>query len=138
MKQLTISADSWHFKLATFGALKAYDNQTDLCRYFWAIVRGILRAPSLILLGVAVGWMFVVAPVMAIVVWALHGRFVPDDSAILGFGVWLILALIVAKIAFDEWRDKLPRQQHQPSLVKTAYRGWKEKTCVLVEVKDAP
>jgi hypothetical protein len=138
MKRLTINVNSWHYKLALYGHLDEEYGRTDLCRYFWALVRGVLKAPLLVSAGVVAGFVLVVGPLMALVVWAISGQLVPDDIAAVGFGAWLIAAIMTSFLCVDELRrrQRYAQQTNPPGLLKSAYRGWKEKTCVLVELAD--
>jgi len=133
MKTLTIDRNSWHYRLAKFG--KLYDEGgTDLCSYFWALVRGVVSVPFSIIVGVLAGFLLF-APILALIVWAVEGRYPVEIfalfgsflyciSAFIGFVVWFVLRGV-------EKIGSTPPMQ----LVKAGYRGWKEKTCVLVEVK---
>lgn len=133
MKRLTISRDSWHYKLALYGLLNEHRSETDLCRYWWALVRGVLRAPFLAVLGALVVFAMVVDPLLALAVYVGTGFlvmpfFFPLTVALYGG------AFVVAVGMYTDWRRE-HRKCESPGLVGTAYRGWKDKTCVLVQVE---
>lgn len=132
MKKLTISRDSWHYKLAQYGQLRDSD-ETDLCRYWWALVRGVLAAPFLVLVGTGLGFLFVVAPLMPFVVWLTTGVFHVAEYAFAGLVLWAAALVFVGYFALQEYSRR--HRNDPPGLVRSAYHGWKKKTCVLVEVR---
>jgi hypothetical protein len=132
MKRLEISRDSWHYRLALFGLLNAERTETDLCRYFWALVRGVLRAPFLALVGAGFAYVMLVVPALCFVVWLQTGYLVTTDQLFVGLTFWAVIAFFCA--AFYTQERAHARQYRPPGLVKSAYRGWKDKTCVLVEI----
>lgn len=139
MKKLTIRADSWHYRLAKYGRLNAdWDGRTDLCRYFWALLRGVLFAPALVAIGVFFG-SFLTAPVVALVVVVLHGPFELEGLwaafAIVGSAIWFVGAAGAVSVGVRVWMESRTPASRLPGLIKTAYRGWREKTCVLVEIE---
>jgi hypothetical protein len=120
VKRLTISRNSWHYKLALYGKLDEDRDETDLCRYWWALVRGVLRAPFLALVG-------------AVVVYAATGVLVSPDALPMTLALYGV-GTVIAVSAYRDWVRK-SRPRREPGLVATAYHGWKEKTCVLVRVE---
>lgn len=132
MKNLTVNRNSWHFKLASYGLLDTTYRQLDLCQYFWALARGLGRAPVSILAGVLVLYCLIVSPLMALWVWAAWGAFVPDEPAFVGMGFALFICVGCGVIYALEADYKTPSAVR---LARAGYRGWKEKTCVLIEVK---
>lgn len=128
---LSINRNSWHYRLASYGHLSQYDDRTDLCRYFWALVRGALKAPAIVAVLAALLWALVVAPTLCLLVWAATGVLYWSDSAGIGTFLWAWAAGTFLMFAIQEKRTSLPGAR----LVAAGYRGWKEKTCVLVELK---
>jgi VIT1/CCC1 family predicted Fe2+/Mn2+ transporter len=125
--KLTINANSWHYRLARYGLLDENWYQTDLCQYFWAMVRGVLRAPLLVVAGVFLGYFMVVLPVIAGIVWLFFGSFL-GDFLVISFVLWGLAVAIVGIAGAEHLRYS------EPGIIRSTYRGWKEKTCVLVEV----
>jgi uncharacterized integral membrane protein len=144
MKALTIDANSWHYKLALYGHLTAdpYSGRLDLCRYFWALLRGALKAPAIVAAVVLAAMTLVVHPLAALVTFVKWGHFDPPLIGIIGiviagYAIFFFVVLYVARV-LRERRERRDYRSSEPGLIKTAYRGWKEKTCVLVEVKHSP
>lgn len=134
MKSLTINANSWHYRLALYGHLDTdYDDgRTDLCRYFWALVRGFFKAPFIVVVGACLGYALVMGPLLAVVVWLGTGFYVPDTVAVAGMGMWFMAGILFGALwVQDQKFDNSPALQ----LAGAAYRGWKDKTCVMVEVR---
>jgi hypothetical protein len=132
MKRLEISRDSWHYRLALFGLLNAERTETDLCRYFWALVRGVLRAPFLAVVGAGLAYVMVLSPVLCFVVWLQYGH-LPTPFALFAGGVaWLCVVWFCFLVYLQERRNA--RRNAPPGVIKSAYHGWKDKTCVLVEI----
>lgn len=130
--KLTIERKSWHYKLATFGWLDVdYDDQTDLCRYFWALVRGAGRVPFFILVGAGVLWVLVLNLLVMLAVFISTGIFHVTTASEVGLAVWLVGALMGGMFYVIETGKEVPGAR----LITAGYRGWKEKTCVIVDLK---
>jgi hypothetical protein len=133
--KLSANKKSWHFRLASYGGLSEYADQTDLCSYFWAGVRGVALSCFLAVLGSLIGFFVVVAPGIQIVAWCLG---VPLDwyaPAIGGYIVWCGAAIIAFAHFYGRGAKTLIVSTPAAKLVGAGYRGWKEKTCVLIDVK---
>ena len=139
--QLAISRNSLVFKVARYGGLYAED-QADLCSVFWCFLWGLLRAPFFVALGgVAgglIGFLFLMLPAILIAVWIQTGILV-DPAVLVAEGVaWVVLGYLFYSFWTRE-QDKrnvvADAASSTVNLVKAGYRGWKDKTCVLVEVR---
>jgi hypothetical protein len=133
VKRLTISRNSWHYKLALYGLLNEDRDETDLCRYWWALVRGVLRAPFLALAGAVVVYAVLIDPLLMLAVYAATGVLVSPDALPMTLALYGV-GTVIAVSAYRDWVRK-SRPRREPGLVATAYHGWKEKTCVLVRVE---
>lgn len=132
MNRLTISRNSWHYKLAQYGGLSEHYSETDLCRYWWALVRGVLRAPFLAALGAFLLFVVIVDPLLAVAVFFATGQWVLPYMAPLSFAVYLVGAWICIVVYRKQSLERRPNSP--PGLVRSAYHGFKEKICVLVQV----
>lgn len=135
MKELTITADSWHYRLARYGLLDDGCGDVDLCRYFWALVRGVLRTPFVIIVGSMLLYVLIVAPLMAIYAWLALGMFSLNEAAVAGFVLWAGVAIFALLLWLIEGNYRTPAPIR---LAKAGYRGWKDRTCVLVKVTGRP
>lgn len=133
--KLSTSKKSWHYRLATYGGIDEYEDQTNLCSYFWAVTRGIGLATLLVAVGVLFGFFLVMAPAIQLIALLLGVPFVLYGPAIAGYLFWITIALLVT-IHFLGSRAKTAiGATSAAKLVATGYRGWKEKTCVLIDIK---
>jgi len=134
---ITIDRNSWHYKMAVFGLLDESAATIDLCRYVRSMIFAVLGPLAIVSIGAFIGFVMVVAPLALVAVWVTEQRFVLIDSAaIAGLFVWS-MGLSAAALS---WLVKKAASINIPfpcgSLIGEIYRGWKEKTCVLVEIKD--
>jgi len=128
---MKIDRNSWHFKVARFGALDDWDDRTDFCGYFWALVRGAVLFPAVLIGGAfAVSFVLVACPLVALVVWFQYGQLVLLGPEVVGWIAWTGALLYLC------YRRASKKESDSPAvrLAKTAYQGWKDKTCVLVEI----
>jgi hypothetical protein len=138
MKRLTVNRDSWWLLVAQYGGLCCED-RTDICSLMRRFLWGLVRAPFWGLLGgtlIAAVLAFVVGwPLIGLIAYVLEGC--PFEweslimSAILVCGLGLGFA---AHQAEEAGGLKTVLRNATPDMVRAAYRGWKEKTCVLVDI----
>jgi choline-glycine betaine transporter len=144
MSKLVVSRKSWHYRLYNFtqnilhmpGLVFRWADETsiffirkrytptDLCRYFWSIVLGLLVAPIILLVNITMGLLLlacciIIAPlalIFLLVVFSVE---------------WLNDRRIARK------RDKRDSNRDEKFNPITEYiRARKAKVCPLIEVKD--
>jgi hypothetical protein len=134
--RLAIKRDSWHGRIARFGGLIGYMDQTDLCAYFWAFVRGCIGGLLFALFGLAALVAMVAMPLAYVVAWVVVGIQPPPlGIEIAGAAFWSVGLVIVAKIYIDDHKPSIGANVPGARLLAAGYRGWKDKTCVLIELK---
>ena len=131
---LTVNQKSWHYQLADFAGLAVYRGRTYICSYLRKVALGILLMLVVIALACALIVVFVMLPMFQILTWVFHDIWV---HAMPGAVVIYLTSAIAGPIAVfygaKHWLSKAVKRE---TVVAAAYRGWKEKTCVLVEIKD--
>jgi len=134
---IIISKDSWHHKAAVFGGLGEYDDQTDLCSYARALMWAALVPTLIITIASFFGYILLVTPLALIAVWIAEEKvYWIDSAALAGMAFWCI-GLIAGALGFLANRLAHAASRSKPTqIIGAAYQGWKEKTCVLVEIKD--
>lgn len=139
--QLAISRNSVVFKVARYGGLYAED-QADLCSVFWCFLWGLLRAPFFVALGgvagALIGFLFLMLPAIVLLVWHQTGILYGLDILVAEAIGWAVLGFIGYSfwaIENDKRNAVADAASSTVNLVKAGYRGWKDKTCVLVEVR---
>lgn len=132
--KLQINRGSWHYAIAKNGGFDQYGDaeQSDLCSYFWSLVWGCVWPLLVIAIGSIGAGVMVLAPLIGIIAFLLEGLWVWDDLP----AIWLVGDIVIAAIFLVPYAFKHGGDQTAVAkLVKAGYRGWKEKTCVLVEIK---
>lgn len=133
--KLSINKESWHYKLARYGGLISYE-QTDLCSYFWSLLWGVGRPILVVVCGVLSGYVLLLAPAIALIAWISGLPWLVDSFATIGAALWVGGVLIFTMIyRIDQGKALIPGASNVTDLVAAGYRGWKEKTCVLIDVK---
>lgn len=133
---MNISKNSWHYKLANFDDRFKWDDRTDLCSYGRALLIAVTGGGILFASAMFVLFCMVVSPLLMVLVWLQTGVFLTEAAGMGGIILW---GLAVAGALL--WLT-IPRAvkaaAHTPpvELVKAGYRGWKEKTCVLIDIQD--
>ncbi len=145
MMPLNFSKDSWHYKVAKFGTLRTYGDETDMCHYVRSFIWGVTKG---LVVGVIIG-------ALASLVLACEGAFIGSFIAAVMTGVWafegfavggvIINSIALALAAFitigykyEQYREANPKKRKPPKpdgFVKNAYRGWKDKYCAKVKIE---
>lgn len=134
--ELALKRESWVLKVAQYGGLQLED-RTDLCSVFWTFLWGLIRAPFLVVffgcLGAAIGFALILRPIIALI--ALFAEGAPFD-----FLAWWAVAVWVGGTwaLYEVWasvEDKAAPIQSTVRFAKAGYRSWKDKTCVLIDVR---
>ena len=133
---IEIERDSWVLKVAAYGGLE-FEDRTDLCSVFWGFVRGVLKAPVLIGLGAAVGTLalyhLLMLPIIGLIAYFVHGLWF-SDGALVAMAAWVFLPWFFYELMAAE-RGKSAPVVTSVRILRAGYRGWKDKTCVLVDVR---
>lgn len=152
---LTLSENSWHFwiikQFGDFGAIDyikdyASEGKLDICRYFRyfivSVLRVLLQAILLCLFGYWVIYS-IIYDIGMLFGWLHLAKDVPV-SFVLGNGIMIIVAIVASGAWLGdknyERRRRLREMEKdgiviQPSFLKTVYRSFKEKTCILIDLK---
>jgi hypothetical protein len=137
---LKLKRNSLVLRVAQYGGLHV-GGRTDICsvirRGLWGLVRapfwGLLAGTVIAaVLAFVVGW-----PLIGVVAYLLEGVSFDWESLIPSVAVLVGLSLgFAACQAAEAGGLKTVLRNATPDVVRSAYRGWKEKTCVLIEVSD--
>lgn len=126
---VSLSRDSWVMRLARFGFLD-HDDRADLCSVFWHCVWGLLWPALVIVVGSGAALVLVLYPLLALFVgvvdeaWYFHPLLIAPAAL---YGVFGILF-------FVEWLKRGDTPEPVRDAIVAGYRGWKQKTCVMVDV----
>lgn len=145
MKSLNFNRDSWHYKVATrWGGMPEWFEDTNICDYTRAVMKGLLGA--LLLATLAFALLYWAADTIAWwIAMLVTGVFIEEPGPIILTGL-TAFAIVVSSLSyalhrFSEWKlkrdeEKAGAAKHTPrkpdSFVKKAWRSWKDKTCVRV------
>jgi hypothetical protein len=155
---MIIDKKSWHFQLARFSAGGDYYVPKDLCGYMRQIIQSLLGIISLGVVGATIvlvavwllylGWSVIDWIWMSI---AAKQFFTLSEPAFIGlfvFGLGAVTALLFSILYLWGWyeddiyerdlkaiRDGASIPKRKRNLIGAIYRGFKEKTCVLLEFK---
>lgn len=155
MKEFTLNAESWHFRLANYGHRRINDYHvkygTDFCTYMRAVVRGAVKALlvytfSAVLVSWVVYGLYDVAqllmnpeheifPTTVLIGAILFSTFVLLCGGLIGEGFkYLRRELMVGYYSRDKsgswWKE------NQPGFITLAYRRLKNKTCFRIKFED--
>jgi hypothetical protein len=153
--KLTLSASSTLLFFARYGGLQpgiAWSSRdkcferTDLCSLFWCTLWGLLRAPFWVCLFGAAG-AFVVGlmvgyPFIAILAWLMEGlAFEEGATFVLAWWSVFIPSMVVL---WAHVTGRLNRPTYAvrdtastaADFIRAGYRSWKDKTCILVDLKE--
>jgi hypothetical protein len=137
---LKLKRNSLVLRVAQYGGLHV-GGRTDICsvirRGLWGLVRapfwGLLAGAVIAaVLAFVVGW-----PLIGLIAYVLEGcpfeweSLIPPVITVCGSG----FGFAVHQTEEAGGIKKVLRNA-TPQMVRAAYRGWKEKTCVLIEVSD--
>lgn len=149
MKEFKLKKNSWHFKLATFGGIDEYDEETNICRYFW---KGIVPGSAVIALLVALA-----GAVVFIVGASLYHWYLLFTTGVVKFGVILTLVGFTTsgviylldkflthhreeKREFEMAKRKAVEEgtykEPEPGFFKQVYNSFKNKTCHKIVFED--
>jgi hypothetical protein len=139
MMSLTFNKDSWHYAIANFGGFDCYADQ-DLCTYTRKCMIGLFQATIFgILIGLVVFGLWHV--IFGIVFSIMAGSFVfTEIGVVVGCLIILGASCVVITMFLEKLRERrnnrLPTIAKPDSFVKNAYKGWKEKYCIKIQVVD--
>lgn len=140
MKTLTFNKTSWHYIIAAFGGFNEWKDQ-DLCTYTRRFMLGILKAA---LFGVLIaGAGFVLAHILLGIAFSIYyGTMLFSLVAEFAILVIYVLSLglggaICCLYVGTKIHDYANRDSNkEDNFIKHAYKGWKEKYCVRITIRD--
>lgn len=140
MKTYFLNKDSWHYKAAEFGTAFGVPNETNICRYFWLVLRGAL------LFAVMTLSISVVASIIGISIangifhllfdWQLLD--ISKAGLTVLFAVSATFSVVYAKSKFDRWmrtRSENVKEETESTFTSLAYAKFKDKTCFKILFK---
>jgi hypothetical protein len=141
---MKIKRKSWHYFLANFGNERVYSGQkTDFCTYFWYVVFGLFHLIGLVL-GIIIFTLLVASSFYDYYNWLMYDVKMHDVSiavVLFTFGLFVTIAILYCVSKYCDWKDNLKNADDyevvvkEPGFFTLAYRKWKEKTCILVEIE---
>lgn len=139
--ELSLKRQSWLLKVARYGGLDDDRCRTDLCSLFWGVVWGAIRAPFWVALLAPIGSVFgavlLLYPVIGIIAYFSEGL-TPEGWALVGLILWSVALVASAFILFmitkpgEVVSDAVATSKN---FVRAGYRSWKDRTCVLVDIR---
>lgn len=137
MQTLTFNKRTWHYELAKFGGFDRWEDQ-DLCTYTRKFIRGVFQS---LFIGVLIAMFgFGLAHFMLGVIFsAITGAWVMSEiGAVFGLILGVLLLFIAIGASVEKYKDGRETRQAKPdNFVKNAYKGWKEKYCIKINVVDS-
>lgn len=151
---MKVSKNTWHYTLFAMGD-SGFDyrsdwrvgSPTDLCNYIRKMFLGFLVSLLSVLIGVMLSLVILDAPVSLMLYLLTDNNlifFVGEGSFmigavlysifILGFLIWFLFDYLGLRI--PEPVKKSVSKSESLKLIKTGYKSFKDKTCVLIEVKE--
>jgi hypothetical protein len=140
---MEIKRSSWHYKLANFGIRRVWPgDRLNFCNYFWDVVRGgfLFLCLSAFVLGLTALTVF---SLYDIIHWCVFGGIIQDytkvfilsSSFALSISLMIGSAIWVAdKIHARKYKTKIVEKE--PGFLGIAYRKFKDKTCINVDIED--
>ena len=140
MKELNFNKKSWHYFFYSIVDEKSEnynDYKTDLCSYIKGVVQGIFLVILFIVVGIALvgGSLWVIGTFF----WSIFQTIYHLDFVYLNNLVMMIFAtfLSLGVILFVLVTISEARQQKKfDKFVPAVYRKFKDKTCVMINLKD--
>ena len=140
MKELNFNKKSWHYFFYSIVDEKSEnynDYKTDLCSYIKGVVQGIFLVILFIVVGIALvgGSLWVIGTFF----WSIFQTIYHLDFVYLNNPVMMIFAtfLSLGVILFVLVTISEARQQKKfDKFVPAVYRKFKDKTCVMINLKD--
>lgn len=136
MKTLTFDKRSWHYAIAKFGGFNSWSDQ-DLCTYTRKFMKGLFGAFLIGCLIALVGF-GLSHLLLGIIFSIIAGAWVTTEIGIVfGMVLSIMAGFIVVGTSVEKYRDNQESKPQKPDgFVKNAYRGWKDKFCVKINVVD--
>ena len=139
---MKINKKSWHYRLVKLG--DPWDIPDDLCSYVRLLIWNAMGVSSTF----ALGTFLVVVGIWSPIHLVLYG--IPDQqSALYGFSIIgsmvdagvVVISIIyflerVREYRLEHRKDKPPKPIKEPSFIKKAWKGFKEKTCYKIDFED--
>ena len=144
MKQFTLNANSWHFRMANYGEKRIGDysvrHGTDFCTYLRAVVTGVCRAAMIFSLALAAA-AWVGYSLYDIVLFLINTQREIFPTTFLFFTMAFTFGvLVLLGLSLDAHRERVFRkgikQEDKPGFISLAYRKFKDKTCFKIKFED--
>lgn len=155
MKQHTLNANAWHFRLANYGRKRISDYEvkygTDFCAYMRAVLQGAGKALLVYTFSaVIIAWVgYAVYDVALLIMNPQHEVF--PTTVFIGFMLAVLAIMLCGGLAaegFRHIRERIrlhaivraqkdgKRYQPEPGFLTLAYRKFKDKTCFRIKFED--
>jgi hypothetical protein len=129
MKAYNLSKESWHFRLANFGARRIYpEDGSDICEYIRAMVGGTFLL-ALSIAGAILGASWVGFSVYNLYEIAIGAGVLEIYTALLLFLLGALALFISVAVVVDWFHNRPDKPEVEPGFAKLAYRKFKNKTC---------
>lgn len=149
---MKVSKNTWHYTLFAMGD-SGFDyrsdwhvgSPTDLCNYMRKMFLGFLFSLLLIIIGLALSTVILDAPISIALYFITDNSLIPFLSegtfgigsiiygfCIFGFVMWFLFDYLGLRIP-EPVKESISKSESL-KLVKTGYKSFKDKTCVLIEV----
>lgn len=146
MKSFNLKKDSWHFWLSKFMRERWYypGDQVDLCQYIRKVIMGVIILFFVSFTGLLFSWAYLYGGYALIACLFDSQCTEPPELSVLFITINIIALVIlaafgacIAKEKYDEYRydHPLPEVEKDPSFLQLAYRKFKDKTCVLINLE---
>lgn len=128
------------WKMARIGGMPRWTERTDICELFWRLFGVALIGTFLIFVLGMIAFVLIVVPLLHVfnLLWDMNllrmagaGWIVIGCFALAGLIVWGLRTLINWRM-----RRKHDEEPRPPGFIRTAYRAWKDKTCVFVDIVE--
>ncbi len=151
MKQFTLNADSWHFRLANYGRKRVSNYEvrhgTDFCTYMRAVVQGAFKALlTYTLFAVVLVWVGYGVYDLAMLAMDTERDIFPSTIFLFMVLATFLLLLCVALVggSFNYVRERIQQRRWKsgntgrvtPGFLTLAYRKFKDKTCFKIKFED--
>jgi len=132
MKTFDVNKKSWHYKLSKFGENRYDVDADDICSYTRNVIYGMF-ASSLCIIGICIGLYAAGDFIAWLIACIQYSSFLhPQLGAIIivdAIGVIFMVVLYSGtSVFFSCQREK------EGSFVHTAYKSWKDKYCIKVNI----
>ena len=136
MKTLQFDKNSWHYTIAKFGGFNGWSDH-DLCTYTHKFMKGLFFS-AIIGIFIAIVGFGLSNLVFGIIFSIIAGTWVTTEVGNVFGLILLLLSLFVAVgVSAEKYMESRKLRLRKPDgFVKNAYKGWKEKFCIKINIQD--